>query len=169
MSAVVEQTAVSDLRGVTTCCCTLCGFVPDGNCLHCSAIDQVLCCQRSFRCKICAAHPTCLKATNNCCFVDCRGAFPPDQDTPCAYAVCGQFLIGSPAEPLGIDGNKLPLKLFATWALPCLCCQTSLGGQPYPDGFGCSNKVQCCCCCEVVEECAPLSQLTCCKVRGGVE
>lgn len=157
MSAKLKP--ISELKGVTACCCQICGFVSGTDCLRCNCMDQCLWCQVNSGCA-CVKPNTCCLGISNCCCIDSRQAFPPTKEVPLSCAVCGIFLCGKKAEPVGFDGKPLSTKLRFTWAT--CCCQSSLGGQPFPECCGCSGKGQFCCC-ENTGGCVMVKKFTCCK------
>jgi hypothetical protein len=55
----------------------------------------------------CVEEATCCKAFYQCCCIAARVALPPDNDVPCAIAVCGKFCAGKMPEGETMNRGKV--------------------------------------------------------------
>jgi hypothetical protein len=135
---------VSDLKGVTSCCCTICGLVTGRDCASCHYAFHILCFQGLLDTKCKEPEGSCCDGRMSGCGVYTSAAFPPSKNTPCACMACGKGY-GKVAEPLGMNGNPIEGgELLNTFAFCCVQ-YSMLRGKTEPLTFVGDGDFLCCC------------------------
>ena len=145
---------VSELKGVTSCCCTICGLVSGGDCVSCHYAVHTLCIQGEFASK-CKKPTSCCDGRNFGCGYYASAAFPPSKDAPCSCMACGKGF-GKVAEPLDMDGNPIEGgELLNTNA--CCCVQYSMlrGKKGVAEPWAVKGVGDCLCCCKFASPMRP--------------
>ena len=146
-----RATRTDDLVCPTACCCCHCSdFCEFPRCLN--IFNNCTCCghQHASKCG-CVVPTTCCKQTCQCCFLDCRSAFPPSKEVPCAFGLLGVLCCGQKGEQPKGEANRIDPKDLCPLAscgcehvnLYCKfphCCGTDCNSECFGCASGCSNK-----------------------------